>query len=152
MKIPADFLHEKNYEGTRLLEITDETVLKLRGEIAKFTPIAKPHLDEMEKHGKVVDPYYQQIHNHQQEIEKLRKEMAPAKALFDAEHQKLEAIHQQAEAIKVKMTPLVNKILEGQLSEFERPAQLIDKEGKVYVEIVDELEEKVKSLRASKKK
>jgi hypothetical protein len=38
------------------------------------------------------------------------------------------------------------------LGEFETARQVIEKEGKMYVEVIDELEEKIKTLRAAKAK
>lgn len=148
MQIPREHLEEKNYEGTRLIEVTDPTILKLRLEIAKLQKPAEPHLKKMEEHAKTLDPFYQKITALNNEIKKFKEEMAPTKAIFDEGVSELEKIEARAQLIKNKLQPLVNKYIEGSLREFETPIQVVEKEGKVYVEIQDEIEEKIKQVRA----
>lgn len=150
MKIPAEFLAEKNYEGSRLIEVTDPTVMKLRAKVAELAEPAKPFLAEMEKLGKVLDPFYVKIGKLNEEIKKIKEEMAPTKELFDKEVAELEKIEQKAQLIKNKIQPLVNELMKGQLSEFERANQLIDRDNKLFVEVIDEIEEKIKAVRAQK--
>lgn len=152
MKIPEEYLKESNYEGTRLIPITDERVIKLSKEIAKLKEPAAPHLKRMEELSQKTDPVYAQIQTLQGEINRLRESITKEKEEFDAELVHLEKIDSKAQLIKNKMTPMVNDILEGQLSEFERPVQVITKDdGTMWVEVRDEVEEKIKQLRATKK-
>jgi len=53
--------------------------------------------------------------------------------------------------IKDKIQPIILDLVKNELGEFEKAQQTIDKDGKVFVEIIDEIEEKVKSIRATKK-
>ena len=152
MQIPSEVLAEKNYAGTRLIEITDPKVMELRAEVAAFAPDAKPFLEKMEEYSKVLDPFYSQINEHSKEIKKLKDEMAPTKELFDAEVSQLEKIEQKAQLIKDKIQPMIMELIQDQLGEFEKALQLIDKDEKLYVEVVDEIEECVKKIRANKAK
>lgn len=156
MKIDKEMLAEKNYSGSRLIEITDKTVLKLQKEVAKFAPLAKPHLDKLEKLGKVLDPARIKIRELR---EKLKKEedkikedckfdelvVQEAKAI-----EELEAINQKADLVKNKITPIINNLVKDQLDEFEIARHVNVKEDKIFVEVFDEVEEKVKQLRAQK--
>ena len=151
MKIPAEYLKESNYDGTRLIEITDPRVIKLSKEISKLKEPAEPHLKRMEELSKVLDPIYSQINSHNKEISALREKMGPDKDLFDIEVAALEKIDQKAQLIKNKMQPIVNELIKAELGEFDKPMQVITKEdGKMFVEIQDELEEKIKQIRANK--
>lgn len=152
MQIPSEFLKESNYEGTRLVEITDQRVLKLKAEIAKYKPIVAPFLEKLEKVSVVLDPYFTKIREHQAEIDKIKKEMQPTKDEFDGLLKKIEEIEQKTDAIKLKIQPLVAEIMKPKLSEFEVSRQLIEKDDKIFVEVADELEEKIKSIRQIKSK
>ena len=152
MKIDKDILAEKNYSGTRLIEIVDETVIKLKKEIAKFKPIAEPFLKKMDELGKTLDPFYTKIRELEAEKEKIKKEMQPTLDAFNAELKEMESIEQKTNLIKNKIQPLIAKLLEGQLEEFETGRQLIEKDDKLFVEIYDEIEEKVKQIRTNKTK
>jgi chromosome segregation ATPase len=153
MKIPSDFLHEKNYEGTKLICVDNEQIINLRGEIAKLSTPAEPLLAKLDKLSKVIDPVRQVILSHQEEIKKLREKISKEEDELTATVAELEKIDSKAQLIKNKLTPLVNKFLEDKLGEFEKPLQVITKEdGKVYVEVVDEIEEKVKAIRSLKSK
>lgn len=152
MKIPADVLHEKNYAGTRLIEINDETVIKLKAEIAKFKPVAEPFLKKMDELGKVLDPFYTKIRELKAKEEEVKKEMQPTLDDFNKELKEMEGIEQKTDAIKNKIQPIIAKLMEGQLGEFETARQLIEKDDKLFVEVIDELEERIKSIRANKKK
>lgn len=152
MKIPADLLAEKNYDGTRLIEITDEQVIKLKAEIAKFKPIAEPFLKKMDELGKLLDPFYTKMRELDAEKDKIKKEIQPTMDDFNAQLKEMEAIEQKTDLIKNKIQPLVAKILETQLGETETGRQLIEKDDKLYVEVVEELEEKLKIIRMNKAK
>ena len=152
MKIDPDLLAEKNYDGSRLIEVTDVKVLELKKEIAKFAPIAKPHLEKMEELGKILDPFYTKTRELDEEKKKIKDEMQSTLDLFNAELKEMEAIEQKTDAIKNKIQPIIAKLMEGQLSEFETARQLVEKDDKLFVEVVDEIEEKVKLIRMQKAK
>jgi len=156
MQIPKKYLEEKNYEGTRLIEINDPKVLKLKAEMKKYHPSqnkeVKAHLDEMERLSNILDPTFTKIRELDAEKKKLTDEAQPTKDLFDAELKAMEAIEQKTELIKMKIQPIVSKIVEKDLGEFEIARQLIEKDDKIFVEVSDEIEEKVKAIRAIKLK
>lgn len=153
MQIPAEFLKESTYEGTRLIPIDDPRVSKLSKEIAKLKEPAEPFLKILEELSPRLDPHYQAINSHNQEIQRIREEMAPVKKQFDEAVEELQKIDDKAQLIKNKMTPIINEIIKNELGEFDRPLQVITKEdGKIYVEIQDEVEEKIKSIRQAKAK
>lgn len=152
MKIDPEILAEKNYDGTRLIEITDEQVIKLKAEIAKFKPIAEPFLKKMDELGKLLDPFYTKMRELDAEKDKIKKEIQPTMDDFNAQLKEMEAIEQKTDLIKNKIQPLVAKILETQLGETETGRQLIEKDDKLYVEVVEELEEKLKLIRMNKAK
>jgi len=152
MQLPKDLLSEANYEGSRFIEIKNETVSALLKEIGEYQKEANPTLEVMDKYAAILDPYYQKIQTLQAEINKIKEEMAEDKLKYDEELSKVEKIDQKAQLIKNKITPIVMKEVEGQLGEFEKATQTKEKDGKIYVEVVDTLEELIKSMRANKKK
>ena len=152
MKIPVELLAEKNYEGTRLLEVTDPKALELRAKIAELQPEATPFAEKVEEYSKILDPDYQKIGELQRKINEIREKTAPTRALLDAQVAELEKIEQRAQLLKDKLQPLINSLIKDQLGEFERADQLVERNGKLYVEITDELEEKIKLIRANKNK
>lgn len=151
MQIPKEFLEAKNYEGTRLIEIKDAKVKELKGQLKELQLEANPTLAKMEDLAKILDPLYTVIREHTGEIEKAKKEMEPTRALYDVELKKVEEIDQRAQLVKNKLQPMINEMVKGDLGEFEKATQVIEKDEKIYVEVVDEIEEKVKQVRALKK-
>lgn len=154
MKIPLELLAEKNYDGSRLFEITDEKVITLKKEIETYQPVAKPYLEKMEKLGKELDPFYTKIRELDAEKDKIKKEMQPTLDSFNAELKHMEKIQQKTDVLKDKIRVIVSKILEKELGEFESARELRPDEttGKLFVEIIDEIEEKVKAIRMVKAK
>ena len=152
MKIPQEFLKESCYDGTRLVEITDEKVIELKKEISKFKPIPEPYLKEMDRLGKLLDPFYTKIRELEAEKDKLVKERQPNLDLFNAQLKEMEAIEQKTDLIKNKIQPLVAKLMEKELGEFETARQLIEQGDKLFVEVVEEVEELVKRIRMKKNK
>lgn len=152
MQIPKEVLSEKNYEGSRFVEVKDPKIVELVTEIKKFQEEANPYLTVMDKYALILDPYYQRIQTLQTEIGKIKEEMAEDKMKYDEELEKVQKIDQKAQMIKNKLTPIVMKEVEGQLGEFEVAVQTKEKNGKIYVEIQDKLEELVKSMRTANAK
>ena len=152
MKIPSEYLKESNYEGTRLIEIKNETVNKLIKEISGYQKEANPALEIMDKYAKILDPFYQKIQKLQGEIGKIKEEMADDKAKYDEELAKVEKIDAKAQMIKNKLMPIILDEVKVQLGEFEVALQTKEKDGKIYVEVQDKIEEVVKSLRLQKAK
>ena len=150
MQIPKELLEEKNYEGSRLIEVTDESVLALKEQLNELQKEANPHLTASEEFIPEMDRIYGEIQKLEAEKKKLQEEIAPIRAKYDEAIKPVEEIDQRAQLIKNKITPIVNELVKDQLGEFEKALQMKEEDGKLYVEVVDELEEKVKALRASK--
>jgi arginyl-tRNA synthetase len=88
----------------------------------------------------------------QNEIGKIREEMAEDKAKYDEELAKVEKIDAKAQMIKNKIMPMILAEVKDQLGEFEVALQTKQLDGKVFVEVQDKIEETVKTLRAQKAK
>lgn len=150
MKIPQEYLAEKNYEGTRLVEVTDETVLKLKTKLKELQTEANPFLVKMEAITPILDPFYTKLRDLEEQKKKIQEEMSPVMEKYQAELQEVEKIDSKAKLIKDKIEPIVYKLAQPLLGEFEKATQLVEKGDKVYIEIIDELEEKVKAIRTTK--
>jgi HD superfamily phosphodiesterase len=66
--------------------------------------------------------------------------------------EKADKVYQKAQLIKNKITPIVNELVKPELKEFELAKEMVERNGKIYVEVIDEIEEKIKAIRASKAK
>lgn len=152
MKIDPKILSEKNYEGSRFIEINDPKVSELMKEVSALQKEANPYLEVMDEYAKILDPFYQKIQEKQAEIGKIKEEMAETKAKYDEELSRVEAIDKKAQVIKNKLMPVILDLVKDQLSEFEVAFQTKEKDGKVFVEVQDKLEELIKSIRAQKAK
>ena len=152
MKIDKAILSEKNYEGSRFIEVKNPKVIELMKEISALQKEANPFLDVMDKYAKVLDPFYQEIQKLQVKISKIKEDMAGDKAKYDEELAKVEKIDSKAQMFKNKLMPIILDEVKDQLGEFEVAFQTKEKDGKVFVEVQDKIEELVKSLRAQKAK
>jgi chromosome segregation ATPase len=152
MQIPAEYFSEVNYTGTRLVKIEDETVRALQDELTALQKEANPFLEKMEAITPELDPVYDEIRELELKKNELQKKVAPARARYDAIAKNVEEIDVRAAAIKAKITPIVIDLVKDELGEFEIPLHTMVKEGEMFVEIRDEIEERVKQLRAIKAK
>lgn len=152
MQIDKSLLSEENYTGSRLIEITDETVIELQKELTSLQQEANPFLEEMEKYTPELDRVYGMVRELEAEKKKLLEDVAPTRELYDAEMANVQKIEQKAMVIKNKIQPLVLDIVASELGEFEKALQVSIIDGKTYVEVVDEIEEAIKKIRASKNK
>ena len=128
MQLPKELLSEKNYEGTR-----------------------EPTLKEMEELSKPLDVFYMKLRPVEEERKKIKDEMQPAYEAYQDKVVEMDKFYQKAQLVSDKLQPLVLEIVNPQLREFEKAKELIEKEGKLYVEVIDEIEEKIKAIRATKK-
>ena len=151
MQLPKELLSEKNYEGTRLIEITDERVIALNDERKKRIQEGEPTLKEMEELSKPLDVFYMKLRPVEEERKKIKDEMQPAYEAYQDKVVEMDKFYQKAQLVSDKLQPLVLEIVNPQLREFEKAKELIEKEGKLYVEVIDEIEEKIKAIRATKK-
>lgn len=152
MQIDKSLLSEENYTGSRLIEITDETVIELQAQITELQKEANPFLEKMDALTPEMDEVYGEIAKLEEQKKALRDKIAPTRALYDTELAEVEKIDQKAQAIKNKIQPLVLDLVKEDLGEFEKALQVKIIDGKTYVEVVDEIEEAVKKIRASKNK
>lgn len=150
MQIPKELLEEKNYTGSRLIEITDETVLSLKQQLKDLQKEANPHLEKSEEFLPEMDRIYGLIQKLEQDKKKLQDEVKPIREKYDEVMKPVEEIDQRATLIKNKLTPIVNNLVKDQLGEFEKALQLKEEGDKIYVEVIDEIEEKIKAIRQSK--
>ncbi len=152
MLVPKDILSEKNYTGSRLIEITDEVVLGLKKELDLLQQEMNPLLDTIKPEWDSLDASFPRLQKAQEELKKVQDERAPIlEKCRKYEEDTLKPVEQKAQLIKNKIQPIILELVKGELGEFEKAQQTMDKDGKVYVEIVDEIEEKVKQIRALKK-
>lgn len=150
MQIPKEYLEEKNYEGTRLIEVNDDTVAELKKQLNELQKEANPFLEASEEFIPEMDRIYGEIQKLETEKKKLQEEIAPIRAKYEEAIKPVEEIDQRATLIKNKITPIVNELVKDQLGEFEKALQMKEVDDKIYVEVVDEIEEKIKAIRASK--
>lgn len=136
--------NQKDYESIRPYKEQYEIMAKALPEDAtEQTP-------EMAELAEKMNPVIDRIKEREVEISKIREEMKPHKDAWDAEHEKVQAIDKRAAVIKEKMIPFVMSELEGQLGEFEEAKHLVEKDGVIYAEVFDLLEEFIKAHRAKK--
>lgn len=150
MQIEKELLAEDKYTGIRLIPIKTHTVYQMAKEVDKIQKQANPILDEMEKLSKEkLEPTQIKIRELKEEIKKLQDNPEYIQAIDEYEVllKRVELKDNKATVIKNKMQPLVDAEIEGQLGEFEKPLKLIGKDGKYFVEVIDELEEWLKGKR-----
>lgn len=152
MKIPQEMLSEKNYEGTRLIEITDEKVIELNNQRKEFLKEGEPFLKGMEKLSPPLDAWYAKLRPVEEQREQIKKDMQKDYDAYNEVWQEMDKVYQKGQLVSNKIQPLVNDFIKPQLEEFEVAKTMVERDGKLYVEVSDELEEKIKSIRASKKK
>lgn len=152
MQIPSELLSEKNYEGTRLIEITDENVLRLFKERGEILKLGEPIMKRMDELSKPLDEFYIKLKPIEEERKKIKEDMQPAVEAYQAVVDEMDReIYQKTRLIDQKLNPMVDEIVKEQLSEFEKAKTLTERDGKYFVEVEDQLEEKIKLIRATKK-
>ena len=151
MQIEKELLSEKNYTGSRLIEINDERVEVLQEKLTALQLEVTPILDKLqENYYSKADKIYAQIQELNKKLEPLKLEL---KELFEANQEDTKLIDEkeaEAKLIKDKMQPIIMDLVKDQLGEFETAKHTVYKDGKIYVEVFDEIEEKIKAIRASK--
>ncbi len=155
MNIPKEVLSEKNYSGTRLIEITNPLVNKYVKEITKIqVEKLNPLLNDAKYKSLTskMDVLYSQIGQLNDKLKQLKLEVEPIRAEYDVFAEKMLKLEQKAQLIKNKIQPIIDSEISGKLGEFEKPLHAKEKNGKIYVEIQDEIEETVKNIRARKTK
>jgi predicted transcriptional regulator len=152
MQLPKDLLSEKNYEGTRLIEINDENILKLFKERSEILKSGEPIMKRMDELSKPLDEFYARLKPLEEERKQIKEDMQPAIDAYQAVVDEMDRdIYQKTRLIDQKLNPMVDAVVKDQLSEFEKAKTLTERDGKYYVEVEDQLEEKIKLIRATKK-
>jgi len=147
MQIPKEILSEKNYTGSRLIEIKDEKVISLLAEIKKCGEEAKPYVDEMERLTPALEAIYSELKPIEDKRKELKDKLTEELKPFQVQQEQADLINQKADAIKEKLYPIAREVIKNELGEFEMGGQFIEKDGKVFIEIKDQLEEKIKEIR-----
>lgn len=151
MQIDKELLSEKNYSGTRLIEVTDETVIALQSQLTDLQLEINPVLDRLnENYFSKADAIYKELQKLDEQVKPLKEEL---KSLHDNSKEDIAFIEEQeqkAVLIKNKLQPLILDLVKDELGEFETAKHTVNQDGKIYVEVFDEIEEKIKSIRASK--
>lgn len=153
MQIAPELLSEKNYTGTRLILLKDEQIYALHKELTEIQKSINPILDELAKdYYPLTDPIRAKITEMQTQIKSLRDEANLITERYKDQIKALEDAEQRAGLIKNKLQPLVLAEVEPQLSEFESAKHTKVKGEQIYVEVYDEIEERVKAIRQNKEK
>lgn len=148
MQIDKEVLSEKNYTGTRLIEINDETVLKFQEQLDELQKKINPVLDKLqENYFSKVDEVYAKLTPLNEQISPLKDELKRLMDVNKSDTEFIDSVEQEAQLIKNKVQPIINDLVKGQLGEFETAKHTVVKDGKIYVEVFDEIEEKVKAIR-----
>jgi len=151
MQINKEILSEKNYTGTRLIEINDETVVTLNNERKELLAEGEPILKEMELLSPPLDAFYVLLAPVEKERARIKEEMKPAYDAYQAKVAEMDKVYQKGQLVSDKIQPIVAELIKGELGEFEKGLTMKEVDGKLFVEVIDEIEEKVKAIRASKK-
>ena len=161
MQIPKELLAEKNYTGTRKILINDPKVRELKGKLKELQKDINPIIEGLQDTLARIDAVNVRLQEKNKainviraEIEEIQKEVAPDKKIYDEAMEKIRPFDEKAQLIKNKLEPLVMRIVEDQLEEFERPLHVTEDEGSVdiYVEVVDEIEQFIQTKRSQKAK
>ena len=150
MTIPEEFLKETNYSGTRLVEVDDEVILDYQKKLAELQLEINPLLEKTKTTEEEVSKLQIIAQNLQNELKVVRGKAAELQEPHKEDYEEMHKIDAKAVNIKNKLNPLVMRFVSDKLGEFETARQLREIDGKLYVEIFDEIEEKIKAIRASK--
>lgn len=150
MQIPKELLAESNYTGTRLIKIEDEQVTALNNQRKEFLKEGEPILAEMDKLSPPLDAWYEKLRPIEEERAKIKEAMEPDRLAYQEKVDQMDLVYQKGQMVSNKMQPLINEIINPQLGEFEKAKQLIEKDGVLYVEVEDEIEENIKKIRMLK--
>jgi cell division septum initiation protein DivIVA len=153
MQIPKEILSEKNYTGNRRILVEDPNLMEFQTILEGYQKEINPLLDTLNKeYSPVVDPLNQEVLKKLTEVKELKAKIAEETAKYKDIMETIDSFEQRADLIKNKVQPIVLKALEGQLGEFEVARYTEVQDGKIYAVVFDEIEEKVKELRANKAK
>ena len=153
MQIDKELLSERNYTGSRLIEIVNPKLDELQVELSALQQEINPVLDKLSaEYYPKLDPLYKEVQELNEKVKALKDQIGDITRSFQPDIEIIESTEQKATLVKNKMQPLIQKEIEGKLEEFEIARHTVVKDGKLYVEVFDEIEEKVKAIRVSKAK
>ena len=151
MQIEKELLSGKNYTGSRLILIENEDVKTLQDELSAYQQEINPILEKLSsEYYPTVDPLYQEVQKKNQEIKEIKEKIAEQTEKFKPDIESIEAVEKKALLIKQKLQPIILDEVKDKLGEFETARNTVVQDGKIYVEVIDEIEEKIKQIRASK--
>lgn len=151
MQLDPTLLSEKNYTGTRLILIEDEKLGELWKKKTEIQTSINPTLDKLKSElWDVLDEDYKELSVLNEKSAAIKEKIKDMQAKYAAELEKVQSAEQKARAIEDKIRPIVLKAIEGKLGEFETAKNTIVRDGKVYAEVYDEIEERVKAIRVQK--
>lgn len=161
MNIPHELLAEKNYTGTRKILVNDPKVRELKAQLKGLQQKINPHIEKLqptlakfdEANSKIAE-LDKEIKKLQEKIKEIHEEIAPDRKIYDKVMDEIKPFDDEAMLIKNKLEPLVIKIVEDQLTEFEKPLHVTEDEetGEIYVEVADEIEQYIIAKREQKAK
>jgi chromosome segregation ATPase len=125
----------------RLIPIENKNLLTLKKKLDEYQKEANPFLDQLDVHTKELDPFFTQLRELEEKKNDLRKEMTPIKEKYDEVIAEIEKIEQKAQLVKDKMKPIVDTFVADKLEQFERPAEIIERNGEMLIKVIDEVEE-----------
>lgn len=153
MQIDKELFSEKNYTGSRLILVESEDIKTLHDELSVLQKEVNPVLDKLAtEYYPQIDPMYQEVQALNVRVKEIKEKIADITETFKSDIQSIEEVEQRAQLIKGKLQPLILEAVTEQLGEFEVARQTVVQDEKIYVEVFDEIEEKVKQIRASKLK
>ncbi len=153
MQIDKELFSEKNYTGSRLILVESEDIKTLHDELSVLQKEINPVLDKLStEYYPQIDPMYQEVQALNVQVKEIKEKIADITETFKSDIQSIEEVEQRAQLVKGKLQPLILEAVADQLGEFEVARQTVVQDEKIYVEVFDEIEEKVKQIRASKLK
>lgn len=153
MQIDKELLSEVNYTGSRLILLEDENLTKLNTELTSYQQEINPIIDKLSaEYYPKIDPMYQEVQKLMEQAKELKAKIAEITNEFKPAIDVIESFEQKAQSVKNKMQPIILEIVKDQLGEFETAKNTVVRDGKIYAEVFDEIEEKVKAIRMVKAK
>lgn len=153
MFIDKELLSEANYAGSRLILLEDENLSKLQVELEALQKEINPVIDKLSaEYYPRIDPMYQETQKLMEQAKEIKAKIAEITNEYKADTNFIDALEQKAQLIKNKMQPIILEIVKDQLGEFETAKNTVVRDGKLYAEVFDEIEEKVKAIRMVKAK
>lgn len=153
MQIDKELLSEANYTGSRLILLEDENLTKLHAELEALQKEINPVIDKLSaEYYPKIDPMYQETQKLMEQAKEIKAKIAEITNEYKSDTDFIDSLEQKAQLVKNKMQPIILEMVKDQLGEFETAKNTVVRDGKIYAEVFDEIEEKVKAIRMVKAK